>query len=124
MTALRRGLAPDGVMIMNIISALEGEKSRLFQAILASVQACFPEAHVFAVRDPARKEEVQNIMVAAFAAPRPDLVSLLERRVPDAPGVARTLTHMLARRVPDKPADLPPLTDDYAPVERYVLPLL
>lgn len=124
MEGLRRAVAPGGMMIMNIISALEGEKGRLLEAILGSIRTHFPDVHVFAVRDPQKRKEVQNVMVLAFAEPRPDLAPLLLSRPPDAPGDARTSTHMLARRVELAAPSVPPLTDAYAPVERYVLPML
>ena len=124
MAELRRSVAPGGMVIMNIISALEGDKAKLYAAITGSMRAHFPEIHTFAVRDPLKRQEVQNIMVLAFAEPRPDLAKLLQSRPPDAPGDARTLTHMLARRVEVGQSSIPPLTDAYAPVERYVLPML
>jgi spermidine synthase len=124
MAELRRAVAPGGMVIMNIISSLEGDKGKLYASISNAIRSAFPETHTFAVRDPSRRGDVQNIMVLAFAKPRPDLAGLLRSRPPDAPGAARTLTHMLARRVEVKTRDVPALTDAYAPVERYVRPLL
>ena len=124
MAALRRAVAPGGMVIMNIISALEGDKGKLYASISNAIRAHFPEVHTFAVRNPGDRRAVQNIMVLALVEPRPDLAGLLHSRPPDAPGEARTLTHMLARRVEMETPDVPPLTDAYAPVERYVLPLL
>ena len=124
MGAMRRAVAPDGVMVMNIISALEGEQGKLFESIHASIREHFADVRVFAVRAPRQRQEVQNLMVLAFPEKRPDLAATLDRQPPDAPGDAKTFTHMLARQVKISEPTVPALTDAYAPVERYVRSML
>ncbi len=124
MEAMRRAVAPGGLMVMNIISALEGEQGKLFESITASIRQHFAEVHVFAVRAPGHREEVQNIMVLAFPEARPDLAATLAQRPPDAPGEAQSFRHMLARQVDVGEPKVPALTDAYAPVERYVRSML
>lgn len=121
---LARAVAPGGTMIMNIISAVRGEDGRLFRAIWQNLAAIFPEISVYCVGNPGAPEEIQNLMVVARKA-LPD-GSLAAARTPcrgASPGqdeIARMETH---RYLGDIPPDVPPLTDDYAPVERYTLML-
>jgi len=124
MAAMRKAVAPGGMVVMNIISSLDGEQGRLFQSIYGSMREHFPEVHVFAVRGPNKREEAQNIMVLAFPEARPDLAAVLASNPPDVAGEAKSFTHMLARRVEVGALEVPALTDAYAPVERYVRSLL
>ena len=108
---IRNALAPDGVVLVNVLSALEGDRGRLFQAMYATYASVFPRVAAFALEanDPA---EWQNVIIAAFASP-------------DEPGSADPLPEMrplLAHRIPPPEAPaVPRLTDDYAPVDRYML---
>ncbi len=104
---LRRCTAPGGVVLINIISALEGEGGRLFQAVYGSLRTAFAYVESFAVHDPHSREQAQNIILVAGDA-----------------AVTAWPERFAAHRVPPGETDVPPLTDDYAPVERYVLPLL
>lgn len=122
MAELRRALAPGGVVVMNAISALDGERGQILHALFGAMKTAFPEVHVFAVRNP-RSREVQNVMLMAFADHDPAREATLAQTPPDVRGDARTLPHMLARRVPITPS-VPPLTDAFAPVEWYMLSLV
>jgi spermidine synthase len=125
MARMRRATDTRGAVIMNVISAMEGEGGHLFQAIYQAIAANFAQTHVFAVRDAARRNEVQNVMILAFPEKRPDLATLFENTPPDVRGEARTFFHMLARHIkPPITVAVPPLTDEYAPVERYMLSIL
>jgi spermidine synthase len=109
---LQAALSPNGVVLVNLISALSGERGRLFHAMFATYARVFPRVLVFAVRNPQDGSSWQNIIIAAFASadeplladPDPDLAAMLSKRldVPAGAGVA-------------------PLTDDYAPVDRYMM---
>ncbi|WP_353115575.1 fused MFS/spermidine synthase [Nitratidesulfovibrio sp.] len=120
---MRALLADDGAVVMNIISAAGGEDGRLFRAIRAAFAASFADVRVYAVATADSVDYVQNLMLVArpvtglpetpAAALSPDLREMLTRRLelPTAgAGVARD--------------DVPPLTDEYAPVERYALGLV
>lgn len=102
---LRRCTAPGGVVMVNVISALEGEKGRLFQAVFHSLQTAFPHVESFAAR-PSDGREAQNVI----------LVALTGSDTAWPPALA-------AHQSVWKDEDIPALTDDYAPVERYALSL-
>ncbi|WP_167124636.1 spermidine synthase, partial [Nitratidesulfovibrio liaohensis] len=110
-------LADDGAVVMNIISAAGGEDGRLFRAIRAAFAASFADVRVYAVATADSVDYVQNLMLVA----RP-VAGLPETPAGALPPDVR---EMLARRL-ELPAsdDVPPLTDEYAPVERYALGLV
>ena len=104
-------LTPDGLFIMNIIAAIEGDNGRLLRALHASFASVFPTVELYPVRAGVNPTLVQNVILVAsktadtpFANPHPRIFQLLSRR----------LTTPLT-------ADTPALTDDFAPVERYTI---
>ncbi len=150
---LRRAVAPGGVMLMNVISAVEGADGRLFQGIFNALQQSFGEVQVYcAGGEP--PDKLQNLMIAAFPERRADtaisqqtLASIAStntgveptpeyaaepmeaRPVKNEPGLAGLgrlqLSDMLASRyMGNGPFSAPALTDEFAPVERYTLVLL
>jgi len=109
---MHAALASNGVVLVNLLSALSGERSHLFHAVFATYKRVFPRVLAFAVRNAQDGSSWQNIILAAFASPDEPLLA-----DPD-PDMAA----MLARRL-DIPATagVAPLTDDYAPVDRYIM---
>lgn len=122
MAGLRRAVAPGGVALVNLIGGIDGDAGRLFAALHGAIRVHFPETHVFAVRDPADRTRSQNIMILAFPEPRPDLARLWTGE-PVPAGFAAARPFLAHRVEPSGRTDVPPLTDAYAPVERYMLPL-
>jgi spermidine synthase len=113
---IRDLLAPDGIYIMNVISAITGDKGRLLRSIRNAFAEVFGEVHIFPVQSTYSGAMVQNVMLMAFRTPRP---------LPDPAKAPAHVASMLSRRwtssLPDPEKDVPPLRDDYAPVERYTL---
>jgi spermidine synthase len=127
--AIYAALSEEGIFISNIISAVTGEKSELLQAIAASFAEVFPEVRIFPLAYPPRPDRVQNVMLVAFKR-RTVLPGPEELR---KPGVLPefvvteldTASFMLKNEWRIRLAQtLPPMRDDFAPVERYALPLL
>jgi spermidine synthase len=120
--ALCRALAPGGMVIMNIISSYSGENGLLFRSIHAAMAAVFPELHAFAVNTLDSLDRVQNIMLLALPEKRPDLAAAFAG---DAAHLSQRIQVMLRTRVTQTVTrDCPPLTDNFAPVERYAQALL
>ena len=120
--ALRRAMAPGGMMIMNIISAYSGENGLLFRAIHAAMAAAFPELHSFAVHRPDSLDSVQNLMLLALPEKRPDLAAAFAG---EATHLSQHIQDMLRTRITQTVTqDCPALTDNFAPVERYAQALL
>ena len=106
-------LADDGIFMMNVIAAVEGDNGRLLRGIHAAYAQVFDEVHVFPVQLPQHPEMVQNVMLMAFRRPhalRPD--------DPAHPELARFWPNRYTKAMA---ADVPALRDNFAPVERYTL---
>lgn len=105
---IRRVLKDDGVVIFNIGTAVTGDAAMFLGAEISTYQRVFPEVAIFKVDGAKRDEEVQNVILAAFAS-----------KTSFAPTDAET-REMLEHRIPlDSVASQPVLTDDLAPVEYY-----
>lgn len=107
-------LSPNGITIINTISALEGEKGKFFRAEYHTLKKVFPQVYAFPVasHDPS---QVQNIMLVAFKnAAAPSFTSVNEE-------IQRMLNQLWQQPIA---SDLPILTDDFAPVDQYISELL
>lgn len=105
---LREKLADDGVVILNILSAIEGREGRFLRAEYATYQSVFGSIGLYPVGDPQEGAVWQNIMlVAVKSSQKPDF-SGEKSRFPEL------LSHLWKKPVAN---DMLPLTDDFAPVE-------
>lgn len=116
--AMRRATAPNGALLMNVISAVEGPDGRLFQGIYKALLASFAEVRVYCVNGTGRPRDVQNLMLVAFPEPRAEV------NTADAGAEARVQRMLRTRYAPLADEQTPALRDDFAPVERYALMLL
>ena len=106
-------LDDNGVVVVNLISALQGDKSKFFRAELETYKSVFPKVFVFQVYN-VDYYQTQNIIILAEKNPnapvlqsyRADFYTMLQNEY----------------QVPVK-NDLPILTDDYAPVDYYTMNL-
>ncbi|MDR1978657.1 MAG: fused MFS/spermidine synthase [Synergistaceae bacterium] len=108
-------LAPEGVLISNVISSLYGPRSGVLHGIYAALSRVFPRVLIFPASnsDRAFAQSRQNIMVVAFKSE--DELPILP---PYDPEIARLLSH---RWSDPFISTVPPFTDAFAPVERYAL---
>jgi spermidine synthase/MFS family permease len=109
-------LAEDGVLVSNVISALKGPRSGVFDGIYAAVAQVFPKVLIFpAMSVDARTATYrQNLMIVAFKSEKTfDAAS-----PPENPEIARLLSY---RWTPPFNPVIPPFTDAFAPVEHYAL---
>jgi len=109
---MRSALSPNGVVLVNLLASPSGECSRFFQALVSTYAAVFPRVMSFAVEAHPDRSCRQNIILAAFASSDDACLASTD---PD-------ISAMLASRVDVYPdATCPVLTDDYAPVDRYIM---
>ena len=108
-------LRPDGVLIVNVISSLQGPRSGVFHGIYAALESIFPRLLIFpaSASDPRYALSLQNLMIVAFRSPELPAVP----PVPD-PAVVSLLEHQWLEGFQ---ALVPAFTDAFAPVERYAL---
>jgi spermidine synthase len=100
-----------GCALLNIISSLDGKASLFLRAELATYRQVFPYVYVFAVMDPEDRHIVQStILVAVKSGSEPAWLN-------EDPELAGFLTHEVSGQLA---ADLPVLTDEFAPVDYYM----
>lgn len=106
---MRDALTDDGAVILNLISAIEGEGSLFLQAEYKTFQTIFPNVYLFKVRAERDDKTPQNLILVASKAARTSF------ETNDAEIDA------LFQNLYEKPLQLtvPVLTDDLAPVEYY-----
>ncbi len=120
-------LKPDGAVAVNLISAVVGPQSKLFRSLYKTLTETFAEVYVFPARwygneIPAGVTNV--ILVATDRRPRltPDEIarraSILGTRLLSPTELREKALHLLEQPVPV--ADVPVLTDDFAPVDQLL----
>lgn len=104
-------LNDDGVVMINIISAFEGDKGKFARAEYATYKKVFPQVFLFQVQNLKAGSEAQNIMLVALKSKK--------EITWDSPNkeLDGFLAQVWKRPIAD---DIPILTDDYAPVEYYM----
>lgn len=108
-------LVDDGVALVNIISALEGEKGKFLRAELATYKTFFPQVYLFLVQDSKDGFRVQNIMLVGLKSDKtPSFIS-------NDNELNNYLKHLWLGQIR---LDQPILTDDYAPVDYYTMKLI
>jgi spermidine synthase len=111
---LSNSLTDTGVVLLNIISSIEGDTGQFFRAEYATYASVFPQVFVIPVNNQ-DKNAVQNLMLVAmkskvspsFTSKNPELNTYLRK----------IWTQGIT-------PDMPILTDEKAPVERYFMPAL
>jgi spermidine synthase len=107
-------LTDDGVFLVNIISAVQGERAAFLAHFLPTIRSVFPNVEVFAVNG--LNSEVQNVILLASTKP---WKAWLEDRFYAAGSWQQRLAG--ARLKPDMlPAPREILTDDWNPVDAVI----
>ena len=112
---LYQALNERGAVLLNLISSIEGNKGKFLRAEYATYKTIFPQVYLLPVRDVNQSEESQNII----------LVALKSKEIPNWTSnnqeFNQYLKHLWRK---DIPADLPILSDDYSPVDQYMMELI
>ena len=108
-------LNENGVLMTNIYSAIQGDKGKFFRAAYATIKSVFPQVYVFPVQYPLYGEESQNIIIVALKSDTPPV---FESPDPEMNGY---LSHIWKYKID---CDLPVLTDEFAPVEHYLIEVI
>lgn len=110
--AMFKSLNVDGVVILNIIGSIEGEAGKFLRAELATYKEVFPQVYLFPVLDSKDAYKVQNIaLVALKSIEKPNFES-------ENAEIEGYLSHLWTKEVPN---DILILTDDFAPVDQYMV---
>jgi len=97
-----------GLVLVNVIQAVEGKSSLFLQAELKTFMEVFPQVYLFADRGANKREEIQSTIILAIKSEQPPLFhsedlaldSLLSKRVTESISLTQKI-----------------LTDDFAPVD-------
>jgi spermidine synthase len=127
-TMANQKLAPNGVVVINIIGAVTGPSGKITRSVAKTMRGIFPQLYMFAVRRPdhATLDTIQNvIIVASKDSQRVPIGEIIKR----AAGLGRDLfpksvNDIAISFVDGKLADddVPVLTDDYAPTDKLLHP--
>ncbi len=105
-------LDSQGVIVVNVPSALTGGKGRFFEAELKTYRSVFPEVRAYAVTSPTDETMVQNIVLVGFKSK--DTI----RTTPnDDEKINERLAHRSEKPLPE---GTPILTDGLAPTDYFI----
>ncbi len=123
--ALRHSVNDSGAILMNVISAFEGENSHILQGIYGALKQSFDKIYIFAVRPNLPRTAVQNFMLLALPTSNPQVEKAIESMTSESGDFSAPIKEKLASRIKQELAqNVPPLQDDFAPVEKYAQALL
>lgn len=103
-------LSDEGVAILNILSAVEGEKGQFLRAEYKTYKTVFPQVLIFSVYESERGDHFQNLIMVALKSDEPVDLQRAD------PKFKELLSHIWKKPIAD---DVPILTDEYAPVDYY-----
>jgi len=105
-------LDDDGVVVMNVIASPSDDRAEFFASLYATIASVFPRVQAFHVQDDAATG-LKNTSIIAAKDPRRDIMGTLQAEAPD----------FAERAIVDyaPPAGTRLLTDDFAPVDQYLL---
>jgi spermidine synthase len=120
-------LNPGGVVVTNAIGAIAGPGSRLFRSIYRTYRTVFPTVLLHPAILPGDKgdETFRNLILVASEAAAPQRTFLARRwgelraEHPTAPDLRQAILDRHDELIPT--ADVPVLTDDYAPTDALLL---
>lgn len=102
-------LNEDGVVLVNIVSSIEGPKGEFLRAEYATYKNIFPQVYLFPVQDMSGSRRQNIILVALKSSQTPDFKS-------NDSEISQFLSHLWIKTVVE---DKPILTDNLAPVDYY-----
>jgi spermidine synthase len=108
---MRSALAPGGIVLVNLLASPEGISSRFYKALYATFKTAFSQVQTYAVIDPIDRRLWQNLILAASTGPLPEKTNDTD------------IQKMLAHLLPIPEEAIPPFTDEFAPVDRYLTEL-
>jgi len=108
-------LNDDGVLVMNVVASPTDERAEFFHALMASISEVFPTVEAYAVQGADEAGALMNTSIIASKDPNLDLAAAIERV-----SAEKAARHIVDYSVP---AGTRTLTDDFAPVDQYLMGL-
>jgi spermidine synthase len=107
-------LAPNGVLVMNVIASPTDSRKQFFDSLYATIESVFPHVAAFHVQDDG-EGGLRNTSIIASKDPNADISAAVAKLSPTAS--AKEYKNYQV------PASTKLLTDDFAPVDQYLLGL-
>lgn len=108
-------LNENGTAIINLIGSIEGKRGKFVQAEYKTYKSVFPQVYIFPVENYLDGENVQNIMLVALKSDQKPSFRDVN------PEIDKLLQHVWTKEIT---TDLPILTDDWAPVDQYMMSII
>lgn len=111
-TAIKKydALNDDGIVMINIISSVGGDKGRFARAEYTTYKEVFPQVFLFATQNTDDENMIQNLILLALKSPENPKLESSDKKMSEL--LSKLWKHPIAN-------DVPILTDDFAPVEYY-----
>jgi spermidine synthase len=100
-----------GIVLLNIISSVNGEKGKFLRAEYATYKKFFPQVYLFLVKNKEAGDRAQNIMLVALKS---------EEKPVFENNDAELQEYLSCLWIKEIKNDTPILTDDFAPVDNYL----
>lgn len=104
-------LTDDGIVILNTISSIEGDKGLFLRAEYATYKSIFAQVYLFPVDAPTNGTAIQNVILIALKTSEPPSFKSENAEINSR------LQHLWQKPIA---ADVPVLTDDFVPVDYYM----
>ncbi|TRZ77412.1 spermidine synthase [bacterium] len=104
-------LNDNGIVILNIISSIEGVKGKFLRAEYTTYKSIFPQVYLFPVNDFIDGEKLQNIILVALKSENIPTFKSADQEID------KYLQHLWTEEID---SDMPILTDDFSPVDHYI----
>ncbi|HEY2987523.1 MAG TPA: fused MFS/spermidine synthase [Candidatus Binatia bacterium] len=127
-TMASQKLAPNGVVVINIIGAVTGPGGKITRSVAKTMRGVFPQIYMFAARRPdnASLDSIQNVIIVATKEPQRVDIREITKRAADLGRdlFPKSVNDITVSYVEGKIADddVPVLTDDYAPTDKLLHP--
>lgn len=108
---MHSALDDDGIVIVNLISSLEGDRGQFLRAEYATFRSVFPHVYLFPVHYPDDGDAVQNVMLVALKFKKSYGFESSDLALNE---------YLQGRWEKEIQNDMPLLTDDFAPVDYYI----
>jgi spermidine synthase len=106
-------LNDDGIVILNIIGAIEGKKGKFLRAEYATYKSIFPNVYLFLTDNLNDGKIVQNVILVALKST--NYINFKLNTTDE--NISKYLNNLWKKEIV---LDVPILTDDYAPVDSYM----
>lgn len=104
-------LDDDGIVILNLISSVTGEKGKFLRAEHETYKSVFPQVYLFPVQYPENGDNLQNIILVAIKSSKTFSLESADHELD------KYLRHYWRKEIEK---DVPILEDDFAPVDFYI----